>query len=135
MTDRVFHPADAAASNDRERALLEAVEDCDTHAMKAATASYVGPSDGYRMTMKFVFDVYSKRCADEVDCRTRLLEHAFQMFFILCAAMAKQEGRRAVYRAITAKAEDDDESVSDLVRKACGAPTARALHRWLRSWW
>ena len=134
MTDRVFHPADASASDDLERALLEAVEDCDPDAMKAAAASYLGPSDAYRMTMRFVFDVYFLRCAEKVDCHTRLLEHAFQMFFILCAALAKRKGRLHVYDATMEKADDDDTSVFDLVNNAAGKKRAKQLQRWMREW-
>ena len=134
MTGRVFHPADAAASNDPERSLLEAVEACNTADLQDAAASYSGPSDGYLMTMKFVVEVYFDRCADDVDCHNRLLEHAFQMFFILCAAMARREGRKRVYCATMEKADDDDASVFDLVNKAAGKKRARKLQRWMLRW-
>ena len=116
--------------------MLWAIEDCSLDNLEDAAYSLAVSAEAIQIAMKFIFHCYVERCAvTEGLPDESFRKEAFKMLGLLCVAMAKQKGRQHVYRAITAKAEDDDESVSDLVRKACGAPTARALHRWLRSWW
>ena len=117
--------------------MLHAIEDCDKDGLQTAAASYMGPLhvEAFPNAMKFAFEIYLERCAnDAVRCDKSFLKHAFEMFGILCTAMARQKGRQRVYDAIMEKADDDDASVFDVVNKAGGKKMGARLRRWMCSW-